>query len=90
MKEIAANMIKMIFSNYNFFLTGNSLNNEGSVIECGDKLLESTKCFRDVDFHLHDQVNAVALEQRVLLLVQDNDNVTWLKSRLLISRDNQI
>ena len=43
--------------------TGNSLNNEGSVIKSGDELLESTERFRDVDLHLHDQVDAVSLEQ---------------------------
>jgi hypothetical protein len=64
--------------------TWNGLNNKGSVIECGDELLESAERFRDVYIHLHDQVDSIALEQRVLLLVKDDDNVARLKSRLLI------
>ena len=70
--------------------TGNSLNNEGSVVKSGDELLESTERFRDVDLHLHDQVDAVSLEQRVPLFVEDNYDVARLKSRFLISRNRVI
>ncbi len=35
--------------------------------------------------HFHQQIVAATLEERVLLLLQDNDNVAWWKSRLLIS-----
>ena len=59
---------------------------EGSVVECSDKFLEPAQGLSDVNVHLHDQVDASPLEQRVLLLVQHNDYVARFKSGLLQKR----
>ena len=63
--------------------TGYGLNDERSIVEGGDKFLESAERLRDVDVHLHDQVDPVPLEQRVLLLIQHDDDIAGFETGFL-------
>jgi len=65
------------------FDTWNRLNDECSVVEGGDGLFEAAQWLRDVDVHLHDEVDAVATERRVFLLVQNDDDVAGFKTGFL-------
>lgn len=46
---------------------------------------ESAKSLRQIDLELHDEINAMSFIQLVLFLVQDDDDVSRLQSRLLIA-----
>ena len=68
-----------------FQLTRNSLDDQRPVVKGSDSLFETTKSFGDIDVHLHDKVSAIAFESSMLLFVKDDNDITWLKSGLLIT-----
>ena len=65
--------------------TWHGFNDQTPVVQGFDCLLHATEGLRQTDVHLHDQVYAVPLEHRMLFLIEDNNDVSRLKSWLLIA-----
>ncbi len=66
-------------------LTRNGLDNERAVVERCYRLFHPAQRLGDVHRHFQDEVDPVPLEQRVLLLVQDDDDVPRLEAGLLVA-----
>merc|ERR1719461_166007 len=66
-------------------LASHSLNDKGPVVQSLHRLLQACQRLRQADVHLHYEVLSIALEECVSLLVEDDDDVSRLKARLLVS-----
>ena len=66
-------------------LTRDGLDEEGAIVEGGDGLLHPAEGLAEGEAHLHDEVDPVPLEGRVLLLVQHDDDVSGLEPGLLVA-----
>merc|ERR1712107_240395 len=77
-------VLRHAFSPHHLQITGldnlasHGLNDQGPVVQSLQRLLQA-------DVHLHYKVLSVALEECVSLLVENDDDVSRLKARLLVS-----
>ena len=62
-----------------------SLNDQCSIVKRFDCFLHPRESLSERDVHLHDKVLAAPLEPVVGLLIEDDDDVTRLEARLLVT-----
>merc|ERR1719266_3107789 len=65
--------------------SSNSLDDESSVVQRLNCLLHTSKRLGQVDVHLYDEVLAASLELIMSFLVQDDNDVPWFQSGLLVA-----
>lgn len=61
------------------------MENNDTTIQSLDWLSASAECFSDIQFHQHVQVVATTREFVMLLLIQNNNNVTGFQTNFLIA-----
>ena len=66
-------------------ITSNSLDDESSIVQRLNCLLQTSQRLGQVDVHLDDEVLAASLELLMSFLVQDDNDVPWFQSGLLVA-----
>ena len=66
-------------------ITSNSLDDESSIVQRLNGLPHASKRLGEVDVHLDDEVLVASLELLVSFLVQDDNDVPWFQSGLLVA-----